>query len=47
LDELVDPDTREDRESPLRWTCKSTHKLADALAGRGFQVFDDTVAGAA
>jgi Rhodopirellula transposase DDE domain len=43
LDELVDPDTRGDPESPLRWTCKSTRQLADALAGQGFQVSDDTV----
>jgi Rhodopirellula transposase DDE domain len=45
LDELVDPDTRGDPESPLRWTCKSTRQLADALAGQGFQVSDDTSAG--
>ena len=43
LDALVDPDSRGDPESPLRWTCKSTRQLADALAGRGFQVSDDTV----
>ena len=43
LDELVDPDTRGDPESPLRWTCKSTRQLADALVGQGFQVSDDTV----
>jgi hypothetical protein len=43
LDELVDPDTRGDPESPLRWTCKSTRQLADALGGQGFQVSDDTV----
>ena len=43
LDELVDPDTRGDPESPLRWTCKSTRQLADALAVQGFQVSDDTV----
>jgi hypothetical protein len=43
LDELVDPDTRGDPQSPLRWTCKSTRQLADALAGQGFQVSDDTV----
>jgi DDE family transposase len=24
LDALVEPDTRGDPESPLRWTCKST-----------------------
>jgi Rhodopirellula transposase DDE domain len=43
LDELVDPDTRGDPESPLRWTCKSTRQLADALGTQGFQVSDDTV----
>jgi hypothetical protein len=43
LDELVDPDTRGDPESPLRWTCKSTRELADALTAQGFQVSDDTV----
>jgi Rhodopirellula transposase DDE domain len=44
LDALVDPDTRGDPESPpLRWTCKSTRQLADALGAQGFQVSDDTV----
>jgi transposase len=43
LDQLVDPDTRGDPESPLRWTCKSTRELADALGAQGFQVSDDTV----
>jgi Rhodopirellula transposase DDE domain len=43
LDELVDPDPRGDPESPLRWTCKSTRQLADALGAQGFQVSDDTV----
>jgi len=28
LDRLVDPDTRGDPMSPLRWTCKSTRQLA-------------------
>ena len=31
LDALVDPETRGDPESPLRWTCKSARKLAAAL----------------
>jgi Rhodopirellula transposase DDE domain len=43
LDALVDPDTRGDPESPLRWTCKSTRELADALGAQGFQISDDTV----
>ena len=31
LDRLVDPETRGDPESPLRWTCKSTRVLAAEL----------------
>src|SRR5258708_20500492 len=31
LERLVDPVTRGDPESPLRWTCKSVRKLADEL----------------
>jgi len=35
LDRLVDPDTRGDPMSPLRWTCKSTRQLAQALMEAG------------
>ena len=38
LERLVDPVTRGDPESPLRWTSKSTRKLADELSGQGFKV---------
>ena len=31
LERLIDPDTRGDPESPLRWTCKSTRTLAAQL----------------
>lgn len=31
LERLIEPDTRGDPESPLRWTCKSLRNLADAL----------------
>jgi transposase len=31
LDRLVSPSTRGDPQSPLRWTCKSTRKLAEEL----------------
>jgi hypothetical protein len=31
LDRLLDPSTRGDPESPLRWTCKSTRTLAEQL----------------
>ncbi len=44
LEALVDPDTRGDPMSPLRWTCKSTRQLAAALAERGHQVSHQTVA---
>src|SRR5512132_685925 len=43
LDRLVDPDTRGDPDSPLRWTCKSTRELARALTAQGHPVSDDTV----
>ncbi len=35
LERLVDPTTRGEPESPLRWTCKSTRKLAAALNEMG------------
>ncbi len=38
LESLVDPVTRGDPESPLRWTSKSTRKLAEELAARGYQL---------
>lgn len=38
LDRLVDPDSRGDPMSPLRWTCKSTRQLAAALADAGHPV---------
>lgn len=38
LERLVEPVTRGDPESPLRWTCKSVRKLAKALREQGHQV---------
>jgi Rhodopirellula transposase DDE domain len=38
LDSLVDPVTRGDPESPLRWTCKSKEKLATELRAMGHKV---------
>jgi transposase len=43
LDGLIDPVTRGDPESPLRWTSKSAAKLAAALTEMGHQVVDRTV----
>ncbi len=44
LERLVEPATRGDPESPLRWTCKSVRKLAAALRGLGHQVSHQWVA---
>lgn len=38
LDALVEPTTRGDPPSPLRWTCKSVRKLAAELQTHGHQV---------
>src|SRR5512135_2530223 len=35
LERLIDPLTRGDPESPLRWTCQSVRKLAEELQGMG------------
>jgi Rhodopirellula transposase DDE domain len=44
LERLVDPLTRGDPQSPLRWTCKSTRQLARTLTGRGYPVSYHVVA---
>lgn len=41
---LVEPHTRGDPMSPLRWTTKSTRRLAGELTRRGRRVSADTVA---
>jgi hypothetical protein len=43
LEALVDPVTRGDPTSPLRWTNKSTLRLAEQLTGQGFAVGAGTV----
>lgn len=44
LEKLVEPVTRGDPESPLRWTCKSTRRLSDELKARGHDVSHQKVA---
>ena len=44
LDALVDPVTRGDPMSPLRWTAKSTRTLAETLTAQGHPVSNVTVA---
>ena len=43
LEALVDPVSRGDPMSPLRWTCKSTRALARALTGGGHPVSEFVV----
>ena len=44
LERLIDPQTRGDPGSSLRWTCKSVRKLADELKRKGHQVSHNLVA---
>jgi hypothetical protein len=44
LESLVEPLTRGDPESPLRWTCKSTRNLAKELQSRGYEISHATIA---
>ncbi len=43
LERLIEPTTRGDPESPLRWTCKSTPQLARELTAQGHAVSASTV----
>jgi hypothetical protein len=43
LEHLIEPATRGDPMSPLRWTCKSTAKLAEELTRQNHPVSDRTV----
>ena len=43
LERLVDPLTRGDPTSPLRWTCKSRAKLSAGLSKQGWRVSSTTV----
>jgi len=44
LEKLVEPVTRGDPESPLRWTCKSVRRLSQELAQQGHQISYPVVA---
>jgi hypothetical protein len=43
LEALIEPTTRGDPQSPLRWTCKSTRNLAEALSRQGHRASHQTV----
>ena len=38
LENLLEPTTRGDPQTPLKWTCKSTSNLGQALSEKGYQV---------
>ena len=44
MDALIEPTTRGDPESPLRWTTKSVRRLAEELTAKGHPVGHSTVA---
>ena len=44
LENLTEPETRGDPESPLRWTTKSTRKLAEQLTKSGHPISHTAVA---
>lgn len=43
LNSLVEPETRGDPQSPLRWTCKSLRLLAQELQKRGYSISHQAV----
>lgn len=44
LESLVEPTTRGDPESPLRWTCKSLRELSDKLKALDYEISHTSVA---
>ena len=44
LDRMIEPETRGDPESPLRWICKSTRNLAAQLTARKHPVSHEKIA---
>jgi len=44
LERLIEPATRGDPMSPLRWTCKSTARLSEELTRQNHRISDRTVA---
>src|SRR6266851_2473720 len=44
LEQLIEPTTRGDPESPLRWTCKSVRRLATELTRQGHRTSHRMVA---
>ncbi len=45
IEKLVDPETRGDPESPLRWTTKSTRNISKILKTKGMKISHEKVSG--
>jgi len=43
IETLIEPDTRGDPESPLKWTCKSVRNISDFLNEKGYNISYKTV----
>jgi transposase len=44
IEDLIEPDTRGDPESPLRWTIKSVRNISELLIENGYEISHQTVA---
>lgn len=44
IESIIEPDTRGDPESPLRWTCKSVRNISNFLGKQGYSVSRQSVA---
>lgn len=44
IENLIEPDSRGDPESPLRWTTKSVRNISDFLLKNGYEISHQTVA---
>ena len=44
IEDLIEPETRGDPESPLRWTCKSVRNISDFLRDKGYSASRQSVA---
>lgn len=44
IESIIEPDTRGDPESPLRWTCKSVRNISNFLREQGYSVSRQSVA---
>jgi hypothetical protein len=44
IEDFIEPDTRGDPETPLRWTCKSVRNISDFMNNAGYDISHQTTA---